>query len=190
MNIIDRNSATELQYQEIIKNCKSIFIKKHCDYGASWYILRLPSLTDQISIKANRIRSIQEKNIQMVNDSISDELIGIVNYCIMALIKYDFLSKISDQPTLDEVSEMYDKVVEVNTTLLKSKNHDYDEAWRTMRLESIIDIMLVKLLRIKHIEDNFGKISISEGVDSNYRDIINYSIFCLIKIKEATASSI
>lgn len=184
MSIIDKNYTTELHYQEIVDRCKSIFIKKHCDYGASWYIFRLPSLTDQISIKANRIRSIQEKNIQMVTDSISDELIGIVNYCIMALIKHDFLSKISNYPSLDEVSGMYDKVIEVNTALLKSKNHDYDEAWRTMRLESIIDIILVKLLRIKHIEDNLGKISISEGVDSNYRDIINYAIFCLIKIKE------
>jgi hypothetical protein len=178
------NSTTINQYEKIVKNCKDIFMKKNCDYGASWYVLRLTSITDQINIKARRIRSIQEKKQQLVPDSIENELVGIINYSIMALMKYEFYEMLDKEPSLEELSNIYEKIIDTNKHLLKSKNHDYEEAWRHMRLESILDIILMKLLRIKRIEDNKNEVSISEGVDANYRDIINYTVFYMIKLQE------
>lgn len=171
---------TEAEYQEIIQYCQDLFTKKNQDYGTSWRILRLPSITDQIFIKAQRIRTIQEKGVQKVNDDISGEFIGIINYCVMALIQIEFGN---DKAELsgDVLTSLYDQQVRQVKTLLFDKNHDYGEAWRDMRVSSMTDIILMKLLRIKQIEDNEGFTIVSEGVKSGYQDIINYSVFCLIK---------
>lgn len=171
---------TKQLFERILGSCKKIFIEKNCDYGASWQVLRLPSITDQIAIKVRRIRSIQEKKHQEVDDSVETELRGIVNYAIMALMKHDFPEAIESNPTTKEISTLYDSIVESNMSLLSKKNHDYEEAWRHMRPESMVDIILMRVLRIKFIEDHQGKTSISEGVDANYRDIINYAVFCLM----------
>ena len=173
---------TYREYSQVIARCKEVFLKKTQDYGTAWRILRLPSLTDQIFIKAQRIRSIQEKGTQQVQDSIADEFIGIINYCVMALIQLDLTD---DQPldmSVEELEPMYDHMATETLELLKSKNHDYDEAWRDMRVSSMTDIILMKLLRTKQIEDNQGKTLISEGVKANYQDMINYSVFSLIKL--------
>lgn len=169
------------EYRKVISSCKALFEKKTKDYGTAWRILRLPSITDQIYIKAQRIRSIQEKGEQKVADDINGEFIGIINYCLMALIQI----KLGDQGPLElsyeELEPLYDEAVESTIHLLQDKNHDYSEAWRDMRVSSMTDIILMKLLRVKQIEDNQGKTLVSEGIGANYQDIINYSIFCLIK---------
>lgn len=172
--------STEAEYQEILQYCQDLFTKKNKDYGTSWRILRIPSITDQIFIKAQRIRTIQEKGIQKVSDNVADEFIGIINYCVMALIQIyveDHKSDIDDAA----LTNLYNVQVEEVKELLFNKNHDYGEAWRDMRVSSMTDIILMKLLRIKQIEDNQGHTLVSEGVKSGYQDIINYSIFCLIK---------
>ena len=178
--------TTAEQYNAVLAKCKEVFEKKNKDYGTSWRILRLPSLTDQIYIKAKRIRSIQEKGQQKVDtlgDDINSEFIGIINYCIMALIN---LEKGSDGATieLEELLSLYDKMAFATRDLLTDKNHDYDEAWRSMRVSSMTDIILMKLIRTKQIEDNAGKTLISEGVEANYQDMINYSVFCFILLNE------
>ena len=175
---------TQQQYTQIINYCRDIFTKKNQDYGTSWRVYRASALTDKIYIKAKRIRSIQENGTQKVADDSKGEFVGIINYCVIALLQICWINDPRIEIPVQEVLEGYDEMIKQNIDLLSNKNHDYDEAWRTMRLESIIDIILVKLLRIKHIEDNSGKIAISEGVDANYRDIINYAVFCLIKIEE------
>ncbi|MFC0186231.1 protein of unknown function [Pseudarcicella hirudinis] len=174
---------TELEYRQVISLCKELFQKKNKDYGTSWRILRLPSLTDQIFIKAQRIRSIQEKGIQKVEDGIEGEFIGIINYCLIALIQKT-LEK-SDQMEFSEaeLSSLYDDQVEKTLTLLMNKNHDYGEAWRDMRISSMTDLILTKIFRTKQIEDNHGKTLVSEGVEANYQDMLNYAVFCLIKLK-------
>ena len=173
---------TVSEYTEVIRQCKALFEKKTKDYGTAWRILRLPSITDQIYIKAQRIRSIQEKQSQMVEEDISSEFVGIINYCLMALIQI----KINDTERLEipygELEPLYDQAAEETLSLLKNKNHDYGEAWREMRVSSITDIILMKLLRVKQIEDNSGKTLVSEGIDANYQDMINYAVFCLIKL--------
>ncbi|UCS93585.1 DUF1599 domain-containing protein [Echinicola marina] len=173
------------EYNQVITLCKELFKKKTIDYGTAWRILRLPSITDQIFIKAQRIRSIQEKGTQMVNDPIQDEFIGIINYCIIALIQLDLKDDDRLELSFEELQPLYDKWVDATRSLLENKNHDYGEAWRDMRVSSITDIILMKLYRVKQIEDNQGKTLASEGVDANYQDMINYSVFCLIKLKEA-----
>ena len=170
------------QYNKVIKACKEVFKKKNKDYGTAWRILRLPSITDQIMIKAQRIRTIQEKGIQRVNDSVFTELIGIINYCIMALMQVVLKDDKQLEYTFDSLEPLYDKAIADNLLLLANKNHDYQEAWRDMRISSIIDIILMKLLRIKKIEDNQGKTLLSEGVQANYQDIVNYAVFSLIKL--------
>ena len=175
---------TEQQYKEIISECKEIFQKKTKDYGTAWRILRLPSITDQIFIKAQRIRSIQEKGENKVGEDIGNEFIGIINYCIIAIIQMRLNGKEEMEITFEELEPMYDKVAHDTMNLLSAKNHDYDEAWRDMRVSSMTDIILMKLMRVKQIEDNAGKTLISEGIDANYQDMINYSVFCLIKMKE------
>ena len=172
--------STEAEYQEIIQHCQDLFTKKNKDYGTSWRILRIPSITDQIFIKAQRIRTIQEKGVQKVNDDISGEFIGIINYCVMALIQIEIGSSKNDIGA-DELTQLYNDQVKAVKELLFDKNHDYGEAWRDMRVSSMTDIILMKLLRIKQIEDNEGVTLVSEGVKSGYQDMINYSIFCLIK---------
>lgn len=167
----------------VIKGCKDIFEKKTRDYGTAWRILRLPSITDQIFIKAQRIRSIQEKGKQLVEEDISSEFIGIINYCLMALIQGQLNGEGNMSMSYEELEPIYDKFADDTMNLLANKNHDYGEAWRDMRVSSITDIILMKLLRVKQIEDNQGKTLISEGIGANYQDIINYSVFALIKLK-------
>jgi len=172
--------STEAEYQEIIQHCQDLFTKKNKDYGTSWRILRIPSITDQIFIKAQRIRTIQEKGIQKVDDNIYEEFIGIINYCVMALIQIE-LGADKTELGPDELTSLYNHQVTAVKELLFNKNHDYGEAWRDMRVSSMTDIILMKLLRIKQIEDNQGVTLVSEGVKAGYQDMINYSIFCLIK---------
>ena len=177
-------AQTEEQYNQIISSCKEIFEKKTRDYGTAWRILRLPSLTDQIFIKAQRIRSIQEKGENKVGEDIKNEFIGIINYCIIAIIQIELNDSEEMEIPFATLEPLYDKVAHDTQSLLAAKNHDYDEAWRDMRVSSMTDIILMKLLRVKQIEDNAGKTLISEGIDANYQDMINYSVFCLIKLKE------
>ena len=175
---------TSKQYDAVIDTCKSLFIKKMSDYGSAWRILRLPSLTDQIFIKAQRIRSLQQNLIRKIDEGEVSEFIGIVNYCIMALIQ---LKKgVVEQPDLDtEVAQkLYEKQVTITKKLMEDKNHDYGEAWRDMRVSSLTDLILQKLLRVKQIEDHAGKTLVSEGIDANYKDMINYAIFALIHLNE------
>ncbi len=175
---------TLLQFDEIAKKCREIYAAKIKDYGLTWRIMRPSSLTDQIYIKAKRIRSIEEKKKALVNEGVEGEYMGILNYCIMALIQL----KKGYADTIDmgeaEALQLYDEKLSEAKSLMSNKNHDYDEAWRNMNLSSITDIILVKILRIKTIEKNDGKTMASEGVDSNYQDIINYSIFALIRLLE------
>lgn len=173
-------SNTSAEFDEIIDQCRSLFIRKMSDYGSAWRILRLPSLTDQIFIKAQRIRSLQVSSIQKVEDNIEGEFIGIINYSVMALIQIE--KGIAQQPDLDldSATKLYDAKVKVAKNLMENKNHDYGEAWRDMRVSSLTDLILQKLLRVKQIENNKGKTEVSEGVDANYQDIINYAVFALI----------
>ena len=174
---------TSEQYDAIIKKCRSLFINKMSDYGSAWRILRLPSLTDQIYIKAQRIRQLQENSVRKVDEGEVSEFIGIINYSIMSLIQLE--KGVADQPDLDTIkaTELYDKHIDVTKTLMENKNHDYGEAWRDMRVSSLTDLILQKLLRVKQIEDNKGKTIVSEGLDANYQDMINYAIFALIHLK-------
>ena len=175
---------TAKQFDEVIEQCRALFVKKMSDYGSAWRILRLPSLTDQIFIKAQRIRSLQEKAVRKVNEGEQSEFIGIINYCVMALIQLD--KGIAEQPDIDveEATALYDGVVDTARKLMLDKNHDYSEAWRDMRVSSLTDLILQKLLRVKQIEDNAGKTLVSEGIDANYLDIINYAVFALIHLNE------
>lgn len=176
--------GTVNEYKQAIKRCKEVFEKKTRDYGTAWRILRLPSITDQIFIKAQRIRSIQEKGSQKVEDSFTTEFIGISNYCIIAQIQIRLEEEREQLLEIapDKIFGLYDKAVEDTLLLLDKKNHDYGEAWKEMRINSITDIILMKVFRIKQIEDNEGKTLVSEGVKSNYQDILNYAVFCLIKL--------
>lgn len=172
------NPKTEIQYKQVIAKCKALFELKNKDYGTSWRIMRLPSITDQIYIKANRIRSIQEKGQALINEDENNEFVGIINYCVIALIQADLLNKPTDEPI--DLSQMYDDKVAEAYNLLALKNHDYDEAWRQMRVSSITDIILMKIYRLKQIENNEGRTLVSEGVLANYIDILNYAVFALI----------
>lgn len=173
---------TSKQYDAIIDTCKSLFIKKMNDYGSAWRILRLPSLTDQIFIKAQRIRGLQENATRKVDEDEVSEFIGIINYCIMALIQIK--KGIADQPDLstEETTRLYEEQVAITKKLMEDKNHDYGEAWRDMRVSSLTDLILQKLLRVKTIENNKGKTLVSEGIDANYQDMINYAVFALIHL--------
>lgn len=175
-------NKTLSEYKQVIKACKEVFEKKTRDYGTAWRILRLPSITDQIFIKAQRIRSVQESGRQKVNDDIPNEFIGIINYCIIALIQIFLKDKSDMELSYEEIEPLYDQQVDNALKLLENKNHDYGEAWRDMRVNSITDIILMKLFRVKQIEDNNGKTLISEGIGANYLDMINYAVFCLIKL--------
>jgi hypothetical protein len=175
---------TSKQYDEIITTCRDLFIKKMKDYGSAWRILRLPSLTDQIFIKAQRIRGLQQNSVRKVDEGEVSEFIGIINYCIMALIQLD--KGVVEQPdmSLTEATELYDDKVKTTKQLMNDKNHDYGEAWRDMRVSSLTDLILQKLLRVKQIEDNAGQTLVSEGISANYEDMINYAVFALIHLKE------
>ena len=173
---------TTIEYKQVIAGCKVLFEKKTKDYGTAWRILRLPSITDQIFIKAQRIRSIQEKGIQKVGDPVKDEFVGIINYCILALIQMQLNGVDKLEMKYEELEPLYEQTIAETFDLLQNKNHDYGEAWREMRVSSITDIILMKLLRVKQIEDNAGKTLESEGVKANYQDMINYAVFALIKL--------
>ena len=181
------NTSTVSEYRQVIQACKEVFEKKTRDYGTAWRILRLPSITDQILIRARRIRSIQEKKVQKVSDDIRDEFKGIINYCLIALIQLSLEEETRSELPWQEIEPLYEEAAQNTLELLSNKNHDYGEAWREMRVSSITDIILMKLLRVKQIEDNEGSTLISEGVDANYQDMINYSVFCLIKLEEDKA---
>ncbi len=174
--------ATSVEYDEIINTCRQLYIKKLSDYGSAWRILRLPSLTDQIFIKAQRIRSLQENEVRKIDEDESSEFIGIINYSIMALIQIE--KGIAKQPDLNiqEATDLYDQKINLTKQLMEAKNHDYGEAWREMRVSSLTDLILQKLLRVKQIEDNKGKTIVSEGIEANYQDMINYAVFALILI--------
>lgn len=178
------SDKTSKQYHRVVDECKDIFFKKMRDYGTAWRILRTSSITDQIFIKANRVRTIQQLQRSLVEEGVKPEFVGIVNYSLMALIQLELME--DDELNLDEkrAKELYEKYVEEAYELMKKKNHDYGEAWRDMRISSLTDLILMKLLRIKQIEDNQGKTLISEGVDANYYDIVNYAVFALIHLME------
>ncbi len=172
---------TNQQYNAVMKSCRTVFSDKLNDYGTAWRILRPASLTDQIYIKACRIRSIEEKGISKVDEGVGAEFIGIINYAIIGLIQLEMgpsESELDKEKTLEIYNYWFGKA----KTLMQDKNHDYEEAWRKMRISSYTDLILMKLKRTKQIEDNFGKTKVSEGIDANYLDIINYAVFALIKI--------
>lgn len=179
-------SNTSEEYDSIIKICTDIFTKKMKDYGSAWRILRTSSLTDQIFIKAKRIRSIEEKGMSKVDEGIKTEYIAIVNYCIMALVQLELGESENTELPFDVCLTLYNKHFDASKSLMEDKNHDYDEAWRDMRLSSLTDLILMKLLRTKQIEDNDGETIISEGIDANYADMLNYAVFALIKIEEGS----
>ena len=172
---------TNQQYDQVISVCRSLFKQKMEDYGTSWRILRPVSLTDQIYIKARRIRSIEEKGISKVNEGIRPEFIGVINYAIIGLIQLE-LKPSEKELDKKETLQLYDAKFQLAKSLMMDKNHDYGEAWRNMRVSSYTDLILMKLKRTKQIEDNQGKTKVSEGIDANYLDIINYSVFAMIKI--------
>jgi Nucleotide modification associated domain 1 len=173
---------TSAQFDKVISNCRTLYLNKTKDYGTAWRILRTSSLTDQIFIKAQRIRTLQEKGESKVGDGITDEFVGIINYCIMALIQLDLKDNdVLELPTEQAVA-LYDQQVKITKELMLNKNHDYGEAWREMRVSSLTDLILMKLLRIKQIEDNDGITLVSEGIEGGYRDMINYAAFALIKL--------
>lgn len=184
MSITVVMSNTDSQYNEAIQSCKDIFIRKTHDYGTSWRVLRTISIVDQIFIKAQRIRTIQQKGVNRVGEDVTGEFKGIVNYGVIGLIQLE-LGEISveDLPA-EKVSAMYDEKISIVKNVMQDKNHDYGEAWRDMSQESFVDLILMKLMRIRQILSNDGKTLISEGIDSNYTDIINYAVFALILIDE------
>ena len=176
---------TSKEYDAVVQVCLELFSKKMKDYGCAWRILRLPSLTDQIYIKAQRIRGIQQNAVQKVDEGAASEFIGIINYCIMALIQIE--KGVVEQPDLsfEEAVLLYAEKIAVTKQLMMDKNHDYGEAWRDMRVSSLTDLILQKLLRVKQIEDNLGHTLVSEGIDANYQDMINYAVFALIHLNES-----
>lgn len=175
---------TSGQYDKVILTCKTLFENKMGDYGSAWRILRLPSLTDQIFIKAQRIRQLQELTESKIDEDETSEFIGIINYSIMALIQLEI--GVAKEPDLNvkEAVKYYEKHSNETKVLMENKNHDYGEAWREMRISSLTDLILQKLLRIKQIENNKGKTLVSEGIDANYQDMINYAVFALILITQ------
>jgi len=177
-------NQTDQQFDQIATICREIFTKKLKDYGVAWRILRTQSVTDQIFIKAKRIRSIEIKGISKVNEDIQSELIAIVNYGIIGLIQLELGSSLVDDLSFEKALELYTKYVSEARRLMMDKNHDYDEAWRSMRMESYTDLILMKIYRTKQIENNEGVTLVSEGIDANYFDMINYAVFGLIKMEE------
>ncbi|TZF81693.1 DUF1599 domain-containing protein [Pedobacter sp. BS3] len=176
------SARTSAEYDSVIKTCKDLFLKKTTDYGTAWRILRLSSITDQIFIKAQRIRTLEEKKISKVGEGIVSEYIGIVNYCAIAMMQLELSDNDKMELSAEEVEPLFDKKVAETRELMFAKNHDYGEAWRDMRISSLTDLILMKLLRVKQIEDNQGQTLASEGVKANYQDMLNYAVFALIKL--------
>ena len=175
---------TSKQYDAVIEDCRNLFVKKMTDYGSAWRILRLPSLTDQIFIKAQRIRQLQENDVQKIDEDEKSEFIGIINYSIMALIQLELGVVENPDLSTEQATDLYNKHIKITKELMMNKNHDYGEAWRDMRVSSLTDLILQKLLRVKQIEDNKGKTLVSEGIDANYQDMINYAVFAMIHLNE------
>lgn len=173
-------SNTIIEFTNVITNCREIFTAKTKDYGTAWRILRPTSLTDQLFIKANRIKTIQETGVNQVGESIEGEFKAIVNYCVIALIQLKETDLVELELDLNQATLLYDRYMNSAIELMSKKNHDYGEAWRDMRVSSLTDLILMKILRIKQIEDNNGQTSISEGIDANYYDMLNYAVFALI----------
>lgn len=173
---------TSHEYDSVITVCKTLFLKKTKDYGTAWRILRPASITDQIFIKAQRIRTLEEKKVSKVGEDITSEYIGIVNYCVIAMLQLDLTETDPNEMEVDLVESLFDKRVNETKELMFAKNHDYGEAWRDMRISSLTDLILMKILRVKQIEDNLGQTVVSEGVKANYQDMLNYAIFALIKL--------
>jgi hypothetical protein len=182
--------TTDQQYDRVIASCKDIFLKKNKDYGTAWRVLRTISIADQIFIKAQRIRTIQEKGTQRVADDISTEFRGIINYALIGLIQLGLSPNAPEEMELNEVSGLYDHHVRETKLVMEDKNHDYGEAWRSLSQESLTDLILMKLQRIKQILSNEGKTLISEGIDANYHDIINYAVFALLLRTSAAANGL
>ncbi|MDC0463454.1 DUF1599 domain-containing protein [Flavobacteriaceae bacterium] len=176
---------TSKEYDAVVQVCQDLFSKKMKDYGCAWRILRLPSLTDQIFIKAQRIRGLQQNAVQKVDEGAASEFVGIINYCVMALIQTE--KGVVEHPDLSfkQAVSMYETKIAITKQLMMDKNHDYGEAWRDMRVSSLTDLILQKLLRVKQIEDNAGHTLVSEGIDANYQDMINYAVFALIHLNES-----
>jgi len=183
-DIAKNMKKTSQQFDTVIKKARNIFVKKMKDYGSAWRVLRMPSFTDQMYIKASRIRQLQEATEHKVDESEVPEFLGLINYAAMALIQLD--KGVADQPdmSLEEAVKLYDQKIAEAKNLMLAKNHDYGEAWRDMRISSITDLIIQKLYRVKQIEENKGKTRISEGIDANYLDIINYAVFALILMME------
>lgn len=177
------------QFSAVVGQCRDLFVKKTADYGTAWRILRPASITDQLYIKALRIRSIEEKGAQKVADLVEGEFVGLINYSVLALIQSSLPPDAPMELNAQTVAHLFDEHIGENIRLLQAKNHDYDEAWRVMRVSSMTDLILQKLLRIKQIEDNAGQTQVSEGLDANYRDIINYAAFALIRLSEQNHDS-
>lgn len=173
---------TITQYDAVIAQCRELFLKKTQDYGTAWRVLRPQSITDQIFIKAQRIRTLEETEVRKIQEDISSEYIGIINYCVIALIQLQLDQDAVMELPYDQVKQLFEKEVKETKELMKAKNHDYGEAWRDMRVSSLTDLILMKLLRVKQIEDNKGKTLASEGIGANYQDILNYAVFALIKL--------
>lgn len=181
---------TSTAYDAIITQCKELFLKKAADYGTAWRIMRLPSITDQIFIKAQRIRTIEENKFSKIADDIPSEYVGIINYCIIAMIQLELPTDAEENLALETVKELYDQYVKETKDLMLSKNHDYGEAWRDLRIGSLTDLILMKIFRVKQIEDNSGWTLASEGVKANYQDMLNYAVFALIKLTDPKAEQI
>ncbi len=179
------NAHTSESYNKVISHCKELFIKKTADYGTAWRILRLTSITDQLFIKAQRIRTLEIKKVAKVDEGIPSEYVGIVNYCIIAMIQLELGDAREENMPVGVVEGRYDDIVKETYLLMEAKNHDYGEAWRDMRVSSLTDLILMKILRVKQIEDNSGLTLASEGVKANYQDMLNYAVFALIRINEA-----
>jgi hypothetical protein len=179
-------NQTSLQFDAAIATCRQLFLAKNKDYGTSWRIMRLTTITDQLYIKAQRIRNIEENGVQQIGDDVQSEYIGIVNYCVMGLIQIAYKDIAELDLPIDKLTELYDQLIADTKALMMKKNHDYGEVWREMRVSSFTDILLVRLLRIKQIEDNKGNTLISEGIDANLQDMINYAVFALIRLSETT----
>lgn len=174
------NTATE--FDDVIAVCRSLFLKKTKDYGTAWRILRPSSITDQIFIKAQRIRTLEEKKVSLVGEGITSEYIGIINYCVIAMMQLELTAKDPTEMPFDVVQNLFETKVQETKDLMFAKNHDYGEAWRDMRISSLTDLILMKIFRVKQIEDNEGQTLASEGVNANYQDMLNYSVFALIKL--------
>ncbi|HSU26991.1 MAG TPA: DUF1599 domain-containing protein [Chitinophagaceae bacterium] len=176
--------TTNKHYDKLISSCKEVFIKKAKDYGTAWRVLRTISIVDQIFIKAQRIRTVQEKGLQKIADNLSAEFIGIINYAVIGLIQLELPVDAPEEMEVDVISLLYDKQIEVARALMQDKNHDYGEAWREMSQEGFVDLILMKLQRIRQILNNDGKTLVSEGIDANYLDIVNYAVFAMILLEE------